>query len=414
MPAEIIAIGTELTTGSKLDTNSQWLSQKLSELGIPVHFHTTLADDLPANIAALQVAVDRADLVLITGGLGPTLDDLTRNALAALLDRPLVLDEPSLSKIREMFASRNRDMPERNVVQALFPQGSQPIPNPRGTAPGIDLEIGRAGRKPCRVFAMPGVPSEMKFMFAQEVVPRLGTAGGTGHVIRHARINCFGLGESATEELLGDITSRGRDPEVGITVHEATITLRIVAEGNTSSECEDKIAGTRALIVERLGDTVFGEEDDELQHVVVRGLRDRQQTVAVAEVATGGLVAHWLSGVEGNETCFVGGIILPRGPAVPGRPARILWADALTAPTPESARALAIRCRTEFATDYALVVSERTLEGHPGPRACIALATPTGVTVRELNLSGDPGILKSRLGKSALNLLRLEALVRRS
>lgn len=414
MPAEIIAIGTELTTGSKLDTNSQWLSQELSALGIPVHFHTTLADDLPANIAALRVAIDRAELVLITGGLGPTLDDLTRDALAAVLVQPLVLDEPSLQTIRQMFSSRNRDMPERNIVQALFPQGSRPIPNSRGTAPGIDVEVNSPGREACRVFAMPGVPSEMKFMFEQEVVPRLGETGRTGRVIRHARINCYGLGESATEELLGDITARGRDPEVGITVHEATITLRIVTEGTTARECEDKIAATRAAIAERLGDTVFGEGDDELQHVVIRGLLERQQTLAVVEVATGGLVSHWLSGVEGNENCFVGGIILPRGRIVAGRPVRTLWADAPATPTVETARELATRCRDEFGSDYALVVTERTLDDSTGPRACIGLATPAGVAVRELNLIGDPGILKSRLGKSALNLLRLEALVRRS
>ena len=167
-------------------------------------------------------------------------------------------------------ARRQRDMPERNVVQAMFPEGSEPIPNRRGTAPGIYLEVPRAGRPPCRVAAMPGVPSEMKVMFHDDVLPRIRPAEAAGIVIRHARVNCFGLGESAAEERLGDVTARGRDPEVGITVHEATITLRIVAHARAEIEALDKIASTRRIIYERMGEYAFGEEDEELEHVVVR------------------------------------------------------------------------------------------------------------------------------------------------
>ncbi len=256
MHAEIIAIGTELTTGAKLDTNSQWLSLELSAKGIPVTYHTTIADDMPAIVSELRAAVNRSDLVIITGGLGPTLDDLTRQALAELAQVELVLDEPSLAYIKSLFARRQRDMPESNVVQAMFPAGSEIIPNPRGTAPGIWMEVGRKGRDaPCRIAALPGVPSEMKPMFVHAVLPRL---PGTGNVIRRARINCFGVGESDAERILGDVTARGRDPEVGITAHEATITLRIEAHGATAEECEAKIAATTRIIRERMGDFVFG------------------------------------------------------------------------------------------------------------------------------------------------------------
>ena len=281
MPAEIIAIGTELTTGAKLDTNSQWLSLELSAVGIPVHYHTTVADDLAANVAVLRTAVDRADVVLITGGLGPTLDDLTREALAELTGARLVMHEPSLTIIRGMFARRNREMPERNVVQAMFPEGSEPIPNERGTAPGIYLEIPRAGRTPCRIAAMPGVPSEMRVMFRDAVLPRIESADSRGRVIRHARVNCFGLGESAAEQMLGDVTARGRDPEVGITVHEATITLRIVAEAPSVALAQGKIDATKQIIYQRMGHYAFGEEDDELEHVVVRQLETAGKTLAV-------------------------------------------------------------------------------------------------------------------------------------
>jgi nicotinamide-nucleotide amidase len=173
MPAEIVAVGSELTTGAKLDTNSQWLSQELSASGIPVAFHTTVADSLEANVAVLRTAIERCDVVLITGGLGPTLDDLTREALAQVMGTKLSLHEPSLDAIRSMFARRNREMPERNSVQALFPEGSVPIPNRNGTAPGIYAEIERPGLPPCRIAAMPGVPSEMKVMFRESVLPLL-------------------------------------------------------------------------------------------------------------------------------------------------------------------------------------------------------------------------------------------------
>ncbi|HVJ67918.1 MAG TPA: molybdopterin-binding protein, partial [Caulifigura sp.] len=223
MLAEIVAIGTEITSGAKLDTNSQWLSQQLSDLGIPTGYHTSIADDLEANVACLRIAVDRADVVIVSGGLGPTLDDLTRSALAALINRPLVLDQSALAAIEDMFRKRGRQMPDRNRVQAQFPEGSTVLANPIGTAPGIGLEIPRAGKSPCLVAALPGVPSELKRMFAEQVIPRLPSSD---EVIRRYRIHCYGCGESQADELLGDLTARGRDPEIGITAHEATITLR--------------------------------------------------------------------------------------------------------------------------------------------------------------------------------------------
>jgi nicotinamide-nucleotide amidase len=178
MHAEIIAVGTELTTGAKLDTNSQWLSLELAAVGIPVKYHTTVADDLEAMLGVLRDAVNRSDVVLVTGGLGPTLDDLTRDCMAELVQAELVLHEPSLEFIKSLFAHRKREMPERNAVQAMFPEGSTPLANPRGSAPGIWMEVPRKGSPiPCQLAAMPGVPSEMKRMFQREVLPRL-PAGG--------------------------------------------------------------------------------------------------------------------------------------------------------------------------------------------------------------------------------------------
>lgn len=412
MSAEIIAVGTELTTGAKLDTNSQWLSVELAAAGISVQYHTTVADDLEANVAVLRAAVERSDVVLITGGLGPTLDDLTRDALAALTNAPLLPHQPSLDAIRAMFARRNRPMPERNVAQAMFPAGSEPIGNPNGTAPGIYLEVARPGRPFCRVAAMPGVPGEMKPMFRDSVLPRIAPADSRRAVIRQARINCFGLGESAAEELLGDITARGRDPEVGITVHEATITLRIVACAATAAEAERKIAATKRVICERMGQYVFSQEDDEMEHVVLRLLAERNATLATVECGTTGLAAHQLTCDDGASNVFLGSLVVPTLAAG----ARLLCHDlpvlAGDAPTD---RALAERwagaCRAYFSADYGLAALAGAAETATAPPAVfLALAGRSKTRSQELNITGDRAVQQGRSAKSLLNLLRLEML----
>ncbi len=235
--AEIISIGDELASGERLDTNSQWLSQRLAELGIHTLYHTTVADDLEANVAVFRLALERADIIVATGGLGPTADDLTRDAIAAAIGAELYLDQPSLDHIRGLFARHNREMPQRNVLQAKFPVGSRPIFNPGGTAPGILLEHERPERPACLLFALPGVPAEMREMFFATVGPAVVATLDQPRTIRHRRIKCFGAGESQVEAMLPDLIRRGREPSVGITVHEATITLRITAAGRTADEC---------------------------------------------------------------------------------------------------------------------------------------------------------------------------------
>ena len=296
MHAEVISVGTELTTGVSLDTNSQWRQPRVGGDG-----HSRLVSQDRRRRSGGARRRDsrgrRLEITILTGGLGPTLDDLTRQALAEVLGVELVLDPASLEFIRSLFKRFKREMPERNVIQAHFPAGTEPIPNLRGTAPGIWARIPRAGGF-VLFAALPGVPSEMKRMFAQEVVPRL-PAGN--RVIRRARINCFGVGESQAEEMLGDLTARGRDPEIGITVHEATITLRIVAHGETVDACDSKIAAAKSAIRERMGELVFGEEDDELEHVVLALLQERGHTLATAEIGTGGLLARRITEVPGRR-----------------------------------------------------------------------------------------------------------------
>src|SRR5207248_1011792 len=182
------------------------------------------------NVLVFRQACERTDIVVATGGLGPTADDLTRQALADLAGVPLVQDDASLAHIKTLFASRKREMPPANVVQAQFAKGSQPIHNPHGSAPGIDMSIPRAVGKPARIFALPGVPAEMKEMWAATVGPAIQELLGVRKAIAHHRIKCFGVGESDLEAMLPGLIARDRYPTVGITVYQATILLRMTAE----------------------------------------------------------------------------------------------------------------------------------------------------------------------------------------
>jgi len=388
MIAEIIAVGTEITSGAKLDTNSQWLSLQLADMGISTSFHTTVADDLSANIDVIRIALSRADLVLMTGGLGPTLDDLTREAIAGAVGVGLDLDSGSLAEIEAFFQGRGREMPSRNRIQAMFPVGAVPLPNPIGTAPGIWLEFPLPGKKTGRIGAMPGVPSEMKKMFFEQVRPRLHPGQV---VIRRARLNCFGLGESNTEELLGEMTARGHDPEIGITAHDATITLRILAQGATAEECRQKIEDASRKIREKLGDYVFGVEDEELEHVIVRELNARNQTFASVECGTCGLLAEHIAHVNGSAACYRGGTVLP----------------AMT----ESPLTLAKQLGKQTDADYVLFVGPETFtadaDGHPVSLMTIGLVDRAGqVQQCELNWSGNLTFTRSRTMKSVLDLMR--------
>jgi nicotinamide-nucleotide amidase len=435
--AEVISIGDELTSGQRLDTNSQWLSLRLGELGIRVVYHTTVADDLEANCRVFRQAVERADVVVATGGLGPTADDLTRDALAAVAGVGLVQDDESLRHIRALFARRGRPMPERNVVQALFPRGSRPISNPHGSAPGIEMAIGRdrlrsveaaeprtsnlerptsnedrEGPGICQVFCLPGVPAEMKEMWPA-VAAALAERGLAGRMIRHRAIRCFGVGESDLEQMLPDLIRRGREPLVGITVSGATITLRITASGATPEECQAAMGPTIEIIQQCLGPLVFGEEEEELQHAVLRLLADRQRTLGLVEWGSGGQIAQWLRELPDSQQRLPAAVIIgdaSQACQLLGIVGEVFEAEG--GRTAAAAEGLAAAARQRFGTDYGLAIGPYPTDAAAAndDRFYVALATPDGVVVQSPRFVGHPDIVRVLAAKRALDLLRLALL----
>lgn len=290
--AEVISIGDEITSGVRLDTNTQWISQRLGNIGIHVAFHSTVGDELQDIVEVFRQAGTRAQVIVCTGGLGPTADDLTRQAIAEMAGVPLVLDKTVLQRIQDMFVRRGREMPSSNEIQAWFPECSNIIDNPEGTAPGIDFPGDNQQGSTFRIIALPGVPVEMKQMWQATVEPSLLELVGEKIVIHHHTIHCFGAGESHVESLLPDVVRRGRDPQVGITASSASISLRISTRGNSIEHCMEKMQPTVDVIENTLGDLVYGRNGQELQDIVAELLDQQNKTVAIIDAGLDGAVAH--------------------------------------------------------------------------------------------------------------------------
>jgi nicotinamide-nucleotide amidase len=303
--AAIVSIGDELVLGQNLDTNSRWLSDRLMQLGITTVEHVTVGDDLDDTAQAFSRLAGRASLIVSTGGLGPTLDDLTRQALAKLMGEELVMDHASLEAIRARFEARGRTMGDAQKIQACRPASARMIANAWGTAPGLRATI-TSGDARADVFCLPGPPGEMKPMFETHVVPLLRT--DPARVVLTRFVHLTGIGEGDAGVKLGELMDRARVPLVGITVSGGLLTCRVRYDGTGPREQGERLVEeTVGAIRGRLGDYIYAERDDTLGAAILRDMRNQHRTLATVESCTAGMLGATVTEVAGSSEVYLGG-----------------------------------------------------------------------------------------------------------
>jgi nicotinamide-nucleotide amidase len=404
MRAEIISCGTELLLGHITDTNATYLAQSLASLGIDLYFISQVGDNQGRIVETLRRAWERSDLIIMTGGLGPTEDDLARESISALLGETMQVDPVLEAELRGIFAARNIAMPERNIKQATLIPSAHALSNSLGTAPGWWVEKARH-----IIVAMPGVPREMYRMWEQEVMPRLGPY--TGGLIFTRLLRVWGLGESAVEERL-DPVIHSNNPTVATYAKSDAIDVRITAKAETDEQAEQLVAEMEARVRQILRHHIFGVDKDTLQSVVGKYLTERRQTLAVMESLTGGLLSSTITDVPGSSNYFIGGLVTysTELKAQMGVPPEVL--EHHGAISEETARAMAHAVRERLETDFGLgitgVAGPEKQEGKAAGTVHIAVEGPGGVVT-----GMGPGWRASRHDNkrlavlAALNLLRL-------
>lgn len=302
LKAEIIAVGTELLLGQIANTNAQIISRALQEIGIDVYFHTCVGDNRERLLDVLEAGFKRSDIIILTGGLGPTKDDLTKETVASYLKLPLKLDEHSLNQIKSYFAKRGRPYTENNYKQALVPEGALAIENKKGTAPGILLN--KDGKT---IIMLPGPPREMEPMLKDVVIPYLSKMCNSTIFSRVMKF--YGIGESALEEKLEDLISKQTNPTIAPLAKRGEVTIRLTAKAENRMAAEKIIKPVEEEITKRVGNFLYGFDDDTVEEMVARLLAKLNRTIAVAESCTGGLMAHKLTNIPGISKFFERGIV---------------------------------------------------------------------------------------------------------
>lgn len=409
MKAEIIAVGTELLLGQIVNTNAQYLSQQCAALGIDIYFQTVVGDNEGRLRQALDTARQRADLIICTGGLGPTKDDLTKDVLAAFTGKELIMHEPSLDKIKSMFRDRGLAMAESNARQALMLTDSDPLMNDNGLAVGVALT-----HEGTHYMLLPGPPREMKLMFDTYGTSWLSRLADGRGALYSRMLKFAGIGESALEKELLDLIEAQQDPTIAPYAKEGEVTVRLTTRAATEEEANSKLKPVEEEIRRRLGKHLYATEDKPIEQIIYEQLKERGMTLSAAESCTGGLISDLITSVPDSSSVFSGSIVsytnavketilqvpagLLEGPEAPG------------AISKESAEAMAGKVRELLGTDYALSVTgiagPGSAEGKPVGLVYIGLAErgkPT--TVVEGRYSGTRELIKLRAAKAALYLL---------
>lgn len=405
--ASIISVGNEIVAGLTIDTNAAYLAQQLSTAGIPTANSYTVRDEIAAIANTMESAAEASDIILVTGGLGPTDDDLTRQAFAEFLGVELELDEIQLQKMEAFFVKLNKKMAEKNRIQAYIPIGAASLDNPLGTAPGI------MAKRDEKVFvAMPGVPSEMKRMFADSVLPGLAESA-SGQAVISRRLKCFGIGESNIAEILGDLMRRDRNPLINCTVHCGVITLHIIAAAAERSAAEKMISADMQMLRGKLGALVFGCDDETLAEVVVKKLIAQNKTISTAESCTGGIIAKMITDVPGASDCFnYGWVTYSNDAKVDQLGVGPVLINEHGAVSEAVAEAMAIGARQKSGADLAVAVTGIAGPGggseqKPVGLVYIAVSSKNGCETRNFHFTrNDRDFIRTRTAQTALDMLR--------
>ena len=397
LSAEIITTGTEILLGDIVDTNAAWIAQQVREVGVNLYYKTTVGDNEPRIRGVLEMSLARSDILLVTGGLGPTADDITRDAIANATGRALVRDEEIVEKLRERFARWGNPMTENNLRQAFIPEGATVIPNPVGTAPGFmtpDLRHGRGAR----IIAMPGVPREMKRMMTESVLPYILTLTGGVGIIRRRILRTVGIGESSLDSQLGELMNAG-NPTVGLAAHLGQADIRIAARAASADEAETLLDQMESQVREQVGQYIYSSTQDEsVETVLVRLLQEANATIALLETSSAGAIAERLRAVEdGGERIA--------DARVDGGIAEALDEAAVSQ--------MAADLRAAGGATYGLAIVSTGLPDEdfysqtPG-QTWLALAGPRGVRTARFPFGGRDSISTAWIGNRALDLLRRE------
>jgi nicotinamide-nucleotide amidase len=406
---EIIGVGTELLLGQIINTNAAWIGQRLADVGWDCLRHTVVGDNEQRIAATIREALDRADAVIMTGGLGPTQDDVTREALAAVAGVSLAR-RPELERwLRERFARMGvQRMAEMNLRQADVPEGARVIDNPRGTAPGLILEI---DAKP--TYAVPGVPREMEGMLERVVLPDLAARAGEGRAIVSRTLRTVGVGESRLAERLTPLWEEAGSGQVTLAylASPGEVRVRLTAVGATRDEALGEIAPVEARVRQQLGDIVYGADDETLEAAVGRLLRERGLSLATAESLTGGLLGGRVTGIAGASDYYLGGVVAY---ATDAKASQLgVDPDLLAAEGPVSeqvAAAMAAGARSAFGADLGLaatgVAGPIEQSGRRVGTLCLGVADAAGTATRTLTAPGDRTQVRLWTCSVALDLLR--------
>ena len=404
MIVEILAIGTELLLGQIVNSNATRIGERLADAGLD-HFQQTVVGDNEARIvAAIDAACSRADALIITGGLGPTKDDLTREAIARAAGVEMIFDADQEERLRERWTSSGRVMPESNLQQAERPLGSELIANPKGTAPGIRLRIADTW-----VFALPGVPAEMIPMLENSVIPFL--RGDDDAAVVSRLLRTWGESESAIGERLGDLYDASTNPTIAFLASGGEIKIRITAKAATRDEASAMIAPIEATVRERLGKRIFGVDDETVEVVVLRMLEERGWTLGTAESATGGLIAGRITSVPGASRVFRGSVV---SYATEVKESLLEVSGDLVAEhgvvSEPVAIAMAEGARGRLDADVVVAVTGSAgpdPQDQPVGTVVVSVVTPEGSRVRTLQLPGDRERVRTFASTAALQLLRM-------